>query len=102
MERATEIKLALDLITHRTGFVVQILKVEKESEQNYVAVSAFGCDICQRESSTQNPIWTHAETQGVDICNLCIEEGFTHGWEPMPGWNPGPVYSLKELLTLLQ
>lgn len=113
-----EIKLAqdVDLITNKTSFVVRISRVEKVSEQNYVrltstalggdkgfttAVSAFGCDLCHCESSVNNPIWTNASVQGIDICNTCIEKGFTRGWEPMPGWNPGPVYSLKALSQLI-
>ncbi len=112
------IKLArdVDLIGNSTGFVVTIVRTEKLLSCNYArlsvnalggdkgfdtAVTAYGCDLCHCETSAINPIWTNSDNQGVDICTACIEKGFSQGWEPLPGWNPGPVYSLKALAALV-
>lgn len=114
----SEIKLArdIDLIGKKPLFAAGIFRIEKVTEQSYArltstalggdkgfqtAVTAFGCDLCHCESSAKNPIWTNAQVQGVDICSGCIEKGLAQGWEPEPGWNPGPVYSLKSLYELI-
>lgn len=92
-----------------TSFVREILIVEKLNENNYKTLgfnskatyeevaAGYGCDICARHSSLNNPIYTNSRKQGVDICSICVFTAFSSTLEPMPGWKPGPVYSLKDI-----
>lgn len=119
LQEENVIKLArdVDLLENKTGFVITIVRIERLTESNYgrltstalggdkgfpFAVSAFGCDVCHCEASTQNPIWTNAEHRGVDVCDTCVKKAYAKGWVPLPGWKPGPVYSLAALVTLVR
>ena len=107
-----QFKLAQDvdlLNPSNTSFVREILVVEKLNENNYKTLASnpkgsydevaasYGCDICARHSSLNNPIYTNSRKQGVDICSICVYTAFSSTLQAMPGWNPGPVYSLKEI-----
>jgi hypothetical protein len=100
----------IDLLNpSNTAFVREILVVEKLNENNYKTLgfnpkgsyeevaAGYGCDICARHSSLNNPIYTNSRKQGVDICSICVYTAFSSSLQAMPGWNPGPVYSLKEI-----
>lgn len=101
----------VDLIEHKKSFVVEILTVEKMTEDNYKklicfdvepfekVVTKYGCDICTTHSSKENPIYTNSKSQGVDICSKCVNTAFAT-MKPLDGWYPGPIYSLKEMCEL--
>lgn len=107
------IKIArdIDLVKKKPVGVVQIMEIEKMNQQNYQqlvgfdaknfehAITAYGCDICSSVSSENNPIYTNNKYQGADICTECITTAF-QTIEELPGWNPGPIYSLKSICDL--
>lgn len=107
------IKIACDinlLDIKKTVSVVHILPTTKMTQDNYMdmcafdandynhAITSYGCDICDARTSIENPIYTNSEYQGCDICEKCLLKAFNDDkFKEMPGWNPGPVYSLEDI-----
>lgn len=61
------------------------------------AVSRYVCDICHLKCSPTKTVYTNKQFQGADLCVDCVCAALAFGAKPMPGWHPGPVYSLKAL-----
>lgn len=109
------IKIArdIDLTTLKQTTHVVIINAEQMNLTNHVSIQAadftsfqeavcgYGCDICGAHSNEQNPIYTNSKHQGCDICTNCINTAL-ETISPMPGWNPGPVYSLKDIYSCIK
>ena len=107
------IKIAkdIDILDNKSDFIVRIVITEKMTKDNWkrliafdepkdgfkTAIRAYGCDICNKESSEQNPIYTNNEIQGVDICSDCMDKAF-QTLEHEDWIHPGPTYSLKKII----
>ena len=105
----------VDIIDNQPVGVVQIIRTEKMTPENFPslcaftaqyyesAVSGYGCDVCNAETSVENPIYTNSNYQGCDICQTCLSQAFNSGkLEKLSGWNPGPVYSLERIYQLVK
>jgi len=114
------LKIACDinLETNEKIGVVEIVRLEKMTLDNYNrmcpfettsyedAVSGYKCDTCKNLASAENPIYARESDLGyelnADICEKCLARVFESGQlNKLPGWNPGPVYSLKSISELL-
>lgn len=109
------IKIArdIDLLEHKNIGVVHIVHTECLTKENFKdliafetdnfdeAVTQYACNICDTHCSQENPIYTNNSHQGIDICSNCIKKALETVKE-MPGWNPGPVYSLKEICNAVK
>lgn len=104
-----KIAIDIDLIDGRANFVRHIVKTYKMTPQNYRILAAFNtinffntlknytCDICDKRCSRNNPIHTNKSIQGCDICDKCMKSAMV-SIKPLSGWNPDPVYSLKDIV----
>lgn len=103
----------VDLLEHKTNFVRHIVRLEQLNKDNYKRLAAFdcedyhfavthyGCDVCSVECEETNPIYTNNQYQGADICTRCIHKAYPQ-LIPLPGWNPGPVYSLQHIVDIVK
>jgi hypothetical protein len=92
-----------------TWLVGVIEQLDKENRKRLIkhnpvqsfeeAVRMFGCDVCERHTHENNPIYTSTENQGMDICTICIENVWKE-LNPIEGIRPGPVYSLEKINQL--
>lgn len=115
IEIPEKIKIArdIDLIDGKDIGLVTIIIIEKMNQNNWKDLviftpTVFGkdaqqyfCDICKKKCGMRNPIYTSKEYAGVDVCTKCIKNALNYV-PPLPGWSPGPVYSLKEIAKYAQ
>lgn len=66
------------------------------------AVAKYCCDVCDKNCSRENSVYTNKTYQGVDICSDCVSSAFERGLSPSPSWNPGPVYHLSDLVRIIR
>lgn len=104
------ISIAIDLIDNDKNFAVNIVKTHKMTPSNYKELASFEtltfektvtkyeCDICNSLCSEENTIHTNNKHQG---CDKCMQQALST-IQPMPGWNPGPVYSLKTIVQQIR
>lgn len=102
----------VDLISENDIEVVQIIRSHKMTGENFkdivrfecddfdAAIIEYGCDICGKDSSVDNPIYTNKKYGGCDICTDCVNLAFDNGLKPKKGWFPSSVYSLQKLQIL--
>lgn len=104
----------VDLTNNKNNVVVQIMNIKKLDKNNYLslipfndngydnAIKSYECDICDVKCDHHNPIYTNVDHQGCDICSSCVEKVFTQQLLPIPGFRPGPIYSLKNIKELIK
>jgi hypothetical protein len=111
----TKLKVAIDvnLIDGRKDFARPIVIIEQMSSDNFQtlvafecndyqkAITSYSCDICQAHCNESNPIYTNSQHQGCGICTKCITKSYKVV-RPMPGWDPGPVYSLESIVNFVK
>lgn len=90
--------------------IIPIVRIEKMSQNNYselypfnnhdydYIVTDYRCDVCNTTTSDKNPIYTNSKYEGCDICEQCLSKVFNNdNFKEIPGWHPGPVYSLENI-----
>lgn len=105
-----KIAVDFDLIDLEETGVVEIFIYEKMTKENYktlipfddpkdgfkTAVIAYECDICKKQTSNKNPIYTNRRIQGNDVCTKCMDKAF-QTIEHIERLRPGPVYRMKHI-----
>lgn len=96
--------------------VIHCIKTIKITPNNYVSVigdtfdaskksyeecaRAYGCDVCKKETSLDNPIYTNPTYQGADICSECVKKAFGSG-KLFPTFGK-KTYLLSDLVNVIQ
>ena len=109
------IAIDTNLVAADPPYIMAIVQTYQMTEQNHKElvgtafatqgfgrdVTNYGCDICDVHCTKENPVYTNNTHQGCDICTRCMQKAFPKITQ-MPGWHPGPVYSLEDIVKAVK